>query len=72
MNKEVTKQMYSVMGIDSKVYDFAQEIAESLEERFDEIDKVAEYNQLKVVHAMQNAEQVKHVFMHPADMGITM
>ena len=28
MNKEVTKQMYSVMGIDSKVYDFAQEIAE--------------------------------------------
>lgn len=53
MNKEVTKQMYSVMGIDHKVFDFAQEIAESLKERFDEIDTVAEYNQLKVVHAMQ-------------------
>ena len=41
------------MGIDGKVYSFGQEIAESLKQRFEEIDRVAEYNQLKVVHAMQ-------------------
>lgn len=53
MDTAITKEMYKEMGIDEKVFSFGQEIAESLKERFKEIDRVAEYNQLKVVHAMQ-------------------
>lgn len=53
MDMAITKEMYKEMGIDGKVYSFGQEIAESLKQRFEEIDRVAEYNQLKVVHAMQ-------------------
>lgn len=48
-----TKEMYRELGIAEKVYDFAENIADSLETRFHEIDKIAEYNQLKVINAMQ-------------------
>ena len=45
MDTAITKEMYKEMGIDGKVYSFGQEIAESLKQRFEEIDRVAEYNQ---------------------------
>lgn len=51
--KNCYRQMYQKMGIDGTIYDFCQKIAEELKERFEEIDDVAEYNQLKVVGAMQ-------------------
>lgn len=54
MNIELTRTMYQTMGINEKVYQFAETIAESLQERFAEIDSVAEYNQLKVLHAMHS------------------
>ena len=41
------------MGISEPVYDFTEEIWESLKERFEEIDAVSEYNQMKVIEAMQ-------------------
>lgn len=47
------KQIYKELGIDEKVYDFVTEIERNLKERFDKIDKVAEYNQLKVIKAFQ-------------------
>lgn len=53
METAMTRELYKEMGIDSKVLDFGQKIVQELEPRFSEIDKVAEYNQLKVVHAMQ-------------------
>lgn len=56
MKLEATKEMYRSMGIDENVYMFGQEIADSLKERFEGIDQVAEYNQLKVVHAMQECK----------------
>lgn len=46
-------EMYKEMGISRKIYDFGEEICVSLRERFDHIDQVAEYNQLKVLAAMQ-------------------
>lgn len=49
----MTRELYKEMGIDSKVFEFGQKIVQELKPRFSEIDKVAEYNQLKVVHAMQ-------------------
>ena len=50
------EDMYLEMGIRKEVYDFGTKISDSLKERFDAIDKVAEYNQLKVVHAMQKCK----------------
>ena len=53
MNQELTK-MYEDLQVDPKVLEFCQKIEGSLKERFEEIDKVAEYNQLKVIKAMQD------------------
>ena len=47
--------MYGQFGIDEKVLNFAKEVETSLKERFDAIDEVAEYNQMKVIKAMQDA-----------------
>ena len=45
--------LYNQLGISDKVYSFGEEILASLRGRFDAIDEVAEYNQAKVVAAMQ-------------------
>ena len=49
------EDMYLEMGIRREVYDFGSQIEGTLKERFDAIDKVAEYNQLKVVHRNHTA-----------------
>lgn len=48
-----TQNIYKELEISEQVYHFSREILESLKARFDEIDKNAEYNQLKVIKAMQ-------------------
>ena len=53
MNNEM---MYQSMGISKEVYDFGTEILKGLKERFETIDAVAEYNQLKVLNAMQECK----------------
>lgn len=52
---EITN-MYQSMGISKEVYDFGKEILEGLKERFEAIDVVAEYNQMKVLKAMQDCK----------------
>lgn len=49
------KQQYRRFGISENVYEYGREILNSLQERFMQIDQTAEYNQLKVIHAMQTA-----------------
>lgn len=53
MNTE-TENIYKELGISNQVYQFSMEILDSLSARFCEIDKTAEYNQLKVIKAMQD------------------
>ena len=53
MEQDMLKKMYASLGISAQVLDFAGEIEKHLEERFAAIDRTAEYNQLKVVRAMQ-------------------
>ena len=48
------QNIYRQLGISDQVYGFSQEILAQLRPRFDEIDKNAEYNQLKVLKAMQD------------------
>ena len=45
--------MYQKLGIDQEVLAFGNKIEKSLKQRFETIDETAEYNQLKVLHAMQ-------------------
>ncbi|MDE5865782.1 MAG: methionine gamma-lyase family protein, partial [Lachnospiraceae bacterium] len=47
------KEQYSQFGISGQVLDFCVGILENLKERFQTIDEIAEYNQLKVIRAMQ-------------------
>lgn len=46
-------EMFNQLGISDSVYCFSKEILDSLKERFEKIDEIAEYNQLKVIKAMQ-------------------
>ena len=48
------QDMYTAMGISPEVYEYGEQTLVSLKDRFDEIDKTAEYNQLKVLKAMQD------------------
>ncbi len=50
------ENMYQSMGISNEVYSFGKEILEGLKERFEAIDEVAEYNQMKVLNAMQECK----------------
>ncbi|RKM62608.1 hypothetical protein D6856_00315 [Butyrivibrio sp. XB500-5] len=54
MNNTANNEMYKALGISEKVYDFGEKILKDLEERFKKIDETAEYNQLKVLKAMQD------------------
>ena len=48
--------MYQSMGISGEVYNFGKEILVGLKERFETIDEIAEYNQMKVLNAMQECK----------------
>ncbi|MDY3872198.1 MAG: methionine gamma-lyase family protein [Roseburia lenta] len=47
------KEMYKNFGIADAVSDFCLEVEASLKDRFEKLDEVAEYNQMKVLAAMQ-------------------
>ena len=48
------EEQYKNLGISKEVYEFGEKIEASLKERFDEIDARAEFNQMKVIKAMQD------------------
>lgn len=64
-----TMTMYQNLGISKEVYEYGKEIEASLFDRFAEIDRVAEYNQLKVVHAMQEARVNEGCFNYASGYG---
>ena len=45
--------LYTQMGISQKVYEYGEAALKKLEDRFAQVDKIAEYNQAKVLSAMQ-------------------
>ena len=50
------QKIYEDLGITPEVYVLGEEILKELKPRFDEIDKVAEINQLKVLKALQDCK----------------
>ena len=65
---EITN-MYEKMGIRPEVLKFGNTIEKDLKERFDEIDQRAEYNQLKVLHAMQKNRVSADCFNYVSGYG---
>lgn len=50
---DTLKEIYLSAGIEQDVYDFCNNIIKNLENRFKQIEEVAEFNQMKVLRAMQ-------------------
>ncbi|UWN97127.1 methionine gamma-lyase family protein [[Bacteroides] pectinophilus] len=56
-------KMYESMGLSRELLDYSKKIADSLKPRFDAIDETAEYNQMKVIAAMQkNRVSAEHLY----------
>lgn len=53
VDMEKQYEIYESLGIDKSVLDYGNKILDKLKERFDLYDKVAEYNQLKVLKAFK-------------------
>lgn len=53
MNGALIKKMYREFGISDKVIEMSSRIEKELKERFDAVDAVAEYNQMKVLKAFR-------------------
>lgn len=66
MNSE---KMYEKLGISREVYLFGEKVLDGLADRFSEIDRVAEYNQLKVISAMQKNNVSSTHFMATTGYG---
>lgn len=49
------RSIYRQFGITDRVLDYAGPVLDRLEERFRKIDETAEYNQLRIIKAMQDA-----------------
>ena len=63
------KQLYESLGISKEVYEYGEGILEALKERFAAIDETAEYNQLKVIAAMQKAQVSAECFNASSGYG---
>ena len=44
------KNYYKEMGVDEKVFDYAQEVEKGLKDRFEMLDAIAQLNQIKVLN----------------------
>lgn len=50
---DTNQKIYEELGVSKEVYRYAEEVWNSLSGRWAQIDEVSEYNQLKVIRAMQ-------------------
>ncbi len=66
---QAIEKMYKILGISDTVYTFGAKIEEELKERFEKIDAVAEFNQLKVIRAMQEAKVSEACFNYASGYG---
>lgn len=62
-------EMYKALGVSKEVLAYGKKMEETLSERFAEIDRIAEYNQLKVVKAMQECRVDMNCFNYSNGYG---
>lgn len=65
------KEQYKALGISNNLYDFGEKILAELKPRFEEYDKVMEYNQLKVLKAMHDNRVSEACFQMSNGYGYT-
>ncbi len=63
------ESLYKELGIREEVYQFGLKFEGQLKERFEEIDKIAEYNQMKVIAAMQKNQVNENCFHYASGYG---
>ncbi len=63
------QKIYQELGICKEVFEYGEKTLIELEERFKEIDKIAEYNQLKVIKALQKNKVNTTHFMASTGYG---
>ena len=63
------EEMYESLGISKKVLEFGKQAELKLKERFEAIDRTAEYNQLKVIGAMQKTRVSEGCFHYASGYG---
>ena len=66
MNMEM---IYQDLGISAEVLRAGEKLEQELKDRFDTFDKTAEYNQLKVIHAMQKNKVSEGCFQYASGYG---
>ncbi len=67
--KATLEEMYRDLGISRQVYEYGKEIEEQLKERFQKIEETVEYNQMKVIGAMQKARVSAECFQSSTGYG---
>ncbi len=63
------REIYQELGIEEKVFQYGQQFEQKLKQRFAEIDEIAEYNQLKVIKALQTHRVSAECFMGSSGYG---
>lgn len=63
------EEMYQTLGISKEVYEAGKRVETLLMPRFQEFDRTAEYNQLKVLHAMQKNRVSEGCFQPSSGYG---
>ena len=69
MGNTAAESIYEQLGLSREVYEYGQKTEESLAGRFREFDRTAEYNQLKVIHAMQENRVSEACFNYASGYG---
>lgn len=67
--EEFMQKQYERLGICKEVYDFGQKTEQKLKTRFEEFDKTAEFNQMKVLGAMQRKKVSAECFHTSSGYG---
>ncbi len=63
------RELYQELGITEQVFQYGQQFEQKLKERFAGIDETAEYNQLKVIKALQAHKVSAECFMGSSGYG---
>lgn len=65
----IQKEQYKQLNLSEEVLNYCETIEESLKDRFLQIDEVAEYNQMKVLSAMQKNRVAENHFAESTGYG---
>lgn len=66
---ETLREQYKELLLSDKVIQYCETVERSLKERFEQIDEVAEYNQMKVLSAMQKNRVAENHFAESTGYG---